>query len=205
MKTGECISTLTFFSMLTLRDSPFTVREKSGTDEKGDAIYTDVVYEQLIQINYSFQQYTEKYTDDIVQTFRVTDMKGDPGIKNPSVEYTKIAVSGMDSFVVALKNKSDNIKISVYYSGFFTPNAVVQLTKDNALTMLPDADASDSSDNNSLSDLKAQLEEKNRLIDQQNEINNHLRMLILILCFFLIIELTVIFILIFKRKNNFFT
>lgn len=190
IKTGDLLSSLTFVSMFTLSEDPFTIQE-TVRDENGDIVYKDVVYEQLIQINYRFIS-NDNYSDNIVQLFRIIDAGGESGKNDPSIEYSEIPVSGMDSFVVALENKSDKIKIQVYYSGVFTPNAVAELTKEDSENTFPELTEPDATVNNDL--YKSIIQKYEKVIDRQKN-------LMLIFVFLTIAELLVILFLLFKRKK----
>ena len=52
--TREHIGTLKVTEAVLLSDTPFTVTEKSGTDENGNDIYETVTYAQLVQVFYQY-------------------------------------------------------------------------------------------------------------------------------------------------------
>lgn len=174
--TGDLLASFTCVSMIPLSDETFTIQEEAGEDENGDTVYKEVKYEQLIQINYVFTPYSD--LKDIAKELRIIDENGESGIKNPPVEYTEVPVTGMDSLVVALKNKSDTIKIQVYYSGIVTPNATVKLTKEDSETSFDETAKNENPDSQTIQEenenpnpqtiqeLEAELEEKNTLIRQ---------------------------------------
>ena len=183
--------------MFTLSNDTFTIKEESGKDENGDIIYKDVVYEQLIQINYYFKTYNDSI-NDISQKFRIVDSSGGFGTNNPSVKYSEIPVDGMESLVVALKNKSDKISIQIYYSGIITPNAIVKLTESDDENLIEPK----------IEDIENQIEEKDSVIRQYEEAleykdktQSNLYLIIFILGFCVIIELSVILFLLLKKKK----
>lgn len=124
--TREHIGTLKVTEAILLSDTPFTVTEKSGTDESGNDIYETVTYAQLVQI---FYQYDDKGNgkDISAANFTAYDAYGQRCEINP-VGYSGENRNGSDSFLVALENKSGTIRLDFQYNVLqTTATAKIQL------------------------------------------------------------------------------
>lgn len=207
VKTGDLLSSLTFVSMFTLSDSTFMVTEQQGKDENGNIIYEDVVYEQIIQINYCFNSYDDSVRD-ISRSLVVVDENGTHGTIDPPVKYSEIPVDGTETLVVALKNKSNKINIQIFYSGIIMPNAVVEMSEIDDEGILPNEVIGDNSVEQKLKNMENQIKEKESVIKQyeemaerHNKTESNLYLIILVFGFCSITELSIILVLLFKRKK----
>ncbi len=208
VKTGELLSSLTFVSMATLSDDAFTVTEQKGKDENGSVIYENVVYEQIVQINYRFNSYDDS-VGDISERLIVVDENGEFGMTDFPAKYSKIPAEGTKSLVVALKNKSNKINIRIYYSGIITPNAVVEMTENNSGTTIPGEVIGGGSAEQKLKNMENQIKEKDyaikqyeETIERQTKTESNLYMIISVFGFCSVAELSVILVLLFKRKKS---
>ena len=129
--TREHIGTLKVTEAVLLSDTPFTVTEKSGTDENGNDIYETVTYAQLVQIFYQYDD-KENGKDISAANFTAYDAYGQRGEINPA-GYTGENRNGSDSFLVALENKSGTIRLDFQYNVLqTTATAKIQLSLSQA-------------------------------------------------------------------------
>ena len=134
--TRNHIGTLKMTDAVVLSDTPFTISKKVGEYDNGSSIYEDVSYAQLVQIYY---QYDSRDTDkDILSSnFTVYDAGGRTGEINPQIQHAGIYREGNDSFLVALKTKSDFIRIDFQYDIWQTTTTAkiqLQLADDFAIS-----------------------------------------------------------------------
>lgn len=130
--TREHIGTLKVTEAVLLSDTPFTVTEKSGTDENGNDIYETVTYAQLVQV---FYQYDDRGSgkDISAANFTAYDAAGKMGEIDPA-GYTGENRNGSDSFLVALENKSGTIRLDFQYNVLqTTATARIQLSLPQAV------------------------------------------------------------------------
>ncbi len=113
--TRNHIGTLRMTDVVVLSDTPFTISEKIGTDDIGNSIYEDISYAQLVQI---FYQYDNRGTDKNISSsnFTAYDAAGRTGEINPEVQQTGTYREGSKSFLVALKTKSDFVRVDFQYN-----------------------------------------------------------------------------------------
>jgi len=119
--TRDNIATLKMTGIEVLKDSSFTIKEKSGSDESGNDIYEDVAYQQLIQIFYYFDSKGNNKNISSAN-FNVYDQTGTSGNINPDIEYNANKKNGEEYFVVALETKSDSINTNFKYNFLQTTN-----------------------------------------------------------------------------------
>lgn len=125
--TREHIGTLKVTEVVLLSDTPFTVTERTGTDENGNDIYETVTYAQLVQV---FYQYDDRGSgkDISAANFTAYDAAGKMGEIDPA-GYTGENRTGSDSFLVALENKSGTIRLDFQYNILqTTATAKIQLS-----------------------------------------------------------------------------
>lgn len=113
--TRNRIGTLKIIGASSLKSEPFVVQEISGVDTSGNPIYQDVVYEQLVQIWYLYDSKDDS-KELYSSNFSVYDAQGDLGEVDPKVEYSSGEGDTRDSFLVALKNRSDFIRLHFRYN-----------------------------------------------------------------------------------------
>lgn len=124
--TREHIGTLKVTEVVLLSDTPFTVTERTGTDENGSDIYETVTYAQLVQI---FYQYDDRGNgkDISAANFTAYDAAGKRGEIDPA-GYTGESREDSDFFLVALENKSAAIRLDFQYNVLqTTATAKIQL------------------------------------------------------------------------------
>lgn len=125
------LGSLTVVSIHVLSEEPFTLREPAGFDDKDEPVYKEVAYSQLVQVNYVYKGNQAESVD--ASCFRVYDRETESGKNNPKTAYELVETNGLDSFVVALKNRSDGIDLAFCYPGQFGYDTRFQLTAaDNA-------------------------------------------------------------------------
>ena len=127
----ELLGTLTVLSMQVLSEEEFVHRSWAGRDEEGHAVYEDVVYRQVVQINFVYSMYVRGTIGRRVrpsQFMHVYDTAGARGIHDPNASFTTVPVENAQSIVVGLRNPSDTIRIDVMISGTLSPNAIVSLS-----------------------------------------------------------------------------
>lgn len=134
--TRDHIGTLKMTDVVVLSDTPFIISERVGEYDNGSSIYEDVSYAQLVQI---FYQYDSRGTDKDISAsnFTVYDAGGRIGEKNPEVQQTGIYREGTDSFLVALKTKSDSIRVDFQYNFMQTTTTAkiqLQIVGDSEIT-----------------------------------------------------------------------
>jgi len=119
--TRNNIGTLKMTGTEVLKNNPFTIKEKSGTDESGNDIYEDVTYERLVQVSY---HYDSKGNSKNISSsnFYVFDKTGTSCTINPDIEYSAVKRNGEEYFVIALKNKNDTIGLNFKYNILQTTN-----------------------------------------------------------------------------------
>jgi len=115
---------LTFVSVQVLSEEEFTLREQDGKDGGGEPLYRDVTYRQIVQINYKYQSITGRRP----RGFSVHDAAGGRGALDPDVPYDTVPVeSGVSSLIAALPARGKSVRVEVFYTGMFAPNAVASL------------------------------------------------------------------------------
>jgi hypothetical protein len=123
-KDRELLGILTFVAVHVLSEDEFTLQEEDGTDEKGKTAYKDVTYRQVVQIDYAYQSITGKRANK----FHVRDAAGGTGVLNPDTPYTTKPVEpGVSSLVAALPARGKSVRVEVFFTGVFAPNAVASL------------------------------------------------------------------------------
>jgi len=123
------LGTMTFLSAQVLSDDVFTHKEKR-TDGEGNPIEQSTVYRQIVQINYLYEKAASGRELGKIR-FTVRDSSGNRGLANPDADYEMIpAETGVSTLVVALPVRGGSLRTDVFYSGHFTPNAIVGLEID---------------------------------------------------------------------------
>jgi len=118
------LGVLTFAAVHVLSDEAFTVREQDGKDDQGKPVYKDVTYNQLVQIDYTYEAFTKKK----INRFAVYDSAGGKGALAPDTPHSAIPVeTGVSSLIAALPAAGNTVRVEVFYSGVFSPNAIVNL------------------------------------------------------------------------------
>ena len=123
------LGTLVVISAETLAEGKFVHTVHTGTDAQGNAVYTDVLLQQIVQINYTYQA-TEAGRQLTKKDFSVYDAHNREGTFDPDVPYTTTPAPGMYSLIVGLPRSGDKLTLEVRYSGVISPNAIVRLATD---------------------------------------------------------------------------
>ena len=113
IESNQVIATLKIKDCCVLKNSTFKISEYKNTDSNGSAIYEDVNYEQLIQVDYDFENqpgYSKKIS---AHNFSVKSRNGSQIKINPEIK--DLSFDEANSFLVALKEKSDRLEISFTY------------------------------------------------------------------------------------------
>ena len=113
--TRNHIGTLKMTQTEVLMNNPFTIKEKSGTDENGNDIYEDVTYQQLVQV---FFLYDSKGSGKSVSSLNFSAYDSADALceTDPDIEYNVVKRDGEKYFVIALKNKSDSVNLNFNYN-----------------------------------------------------------------------------------------
>jgi hypothetical protein len=114
----ESLGTVTVTGAAVLKDEPFEVLESDGTHENGETKYKTVVYNQIVQIFYTYTAIDSSKTISGAN-FDVRDSGRSLGVSAGSLtsqpDYSLQSRDGSSSFVVALKNKGDYLEIAFKY------------------------------------------------------------------------------------------
>lgn len=199
--TREKIAVLKMSGVEILSNKPFTIKEKLKTDENGRNIYETVNYNQLIQVYYTYE--SSKGHSISSANFRIYDDNGTLVKKDPDIEYTPVQKNGTDSFVVALKNKSDSVTINFKYKQLQT-TTTAKISLDVTEKMIDNAQ----SENSNLSGQDEQSTLNDPSVSASNQIEtkqnkNLLTVLCAIIVFLLgtIIVLIIVIIILAKRRK----
>ena len=123
----EPLGTLTFLSAHTLSDQEFVHKIENVTDGEGNSVPKEEIYRQVVQINYTYEK-TAAGKNLRQNAFSVRDASGGRALLNPDTDYERLPVeAGIHSMIAALPERSDNVTVSVLYSGRITPNAMAEL------------------------------------------------------------------------------
>ena len=142
----DFLGELTFMSMRVLSEERFTQKERKSSADSGSSEYEDVEYNQIVQINYTYQKADGKTLGE--KDFLVYDSASNKGLLNPTdAEFNQFPAENMRSMIVALKKPGDTIETRVMYSGMFTPNAIVKLSVGDNAKPSPKSDIGDSTTN----------------------------------------------------------
>jgi len=183
------LGALTFVSVHVLSDDPFTLKEQDGKDSQGEPIYKDVTYNQLVQIDYTYEAFAKKR----INRFGVSDSAGGRGSLNPDTPYSAVPTeTGMSSLIAALPAAGNAVRVEVFYSGVFSPNAIVNLaiegyTYNPATPTAPVINQQQREEQfrREIELLQAQMEEKQESIqtlnEQMNKKQNQMTVLIVLL------------------------
>lgn len=129
--TRDTIGTLNMTGAIVLKDEATSVLERDGTDENGEAVYKETVYEQVVQIFYTYENRGGNSVSSA--NFSVYDAQGRSGARDPDIDVKPASRSGQRSFVVALDNRSDSIDIWFRYNILqTTATAKIRLTLSGA-------------------------------------------------------------------------
>lgn len=112
--TRDTIGTLKMTGAIVLRDEPISLWERDGIDENGEAVYKETVYEQVVQIFYTYEN---KGGDSVsAANFDVYDAQGRYGTMDPGIDVKPASRKGQQSFVVALDNRSGALDLHFKYN-----------------------------------------------------------------------------------------
>lgn len=115
-----------------LRDTPFTLREFDDYDEDGDAIYKDVRYEAVVQVNYTWQREPGANLSIDNSNFAVYDAEGNLGQRSPDIAYSKMPADD-HCFVAAIEELGDYVEIRYIHGAFQEYAAKVQVYFDGSM------------------------------------------------------------------------
>ena len=126
------LGTMTFLSAQVLSDDVFTHKEEGVTDGEGNPVEKSTIYRQIVQINYTYEKTSAGRELGKIR-FDVFDASGNKGLANPPAEYEMIpAEHGVSSIVAALPVRGGALRTEVFYSGKFSPNAIVDIPMDGS-------------------------------------------------------------------------
>jgi len=175
------LGTLTFVSVYVLSNDMFTLKERDGTKD-GKPAYKEVTYNQLVQINYTYQSDAGKSP----RSFAVYDSAGSRGELNPGTPYDKIPVDeGVGCLIAALPAHGDSVRVDVLYSGVFAPNAVANLSIEGKIP-IPERPTNPAAQNDqAIALLQAELDEQQQSIlslgEQLEKKQNQITVLVILL------------------------
>jgi len=118
--TRDLFGVLKITSVNVLSETPFVLKEADGYDANSKPVYKDVTYNQIVQVNYTYEIKNSGKTIS-ADNFYVTDSNSKVGLKNPNTEFNPIKTENTTYFVIALQTKSSSINIGFNYG-------VLQLT-----------------------------------------------------------------------------
>jgi len=204
--TRNTIGTLKLTGAEVLINEPFTVREKSGTDESGNDVYVDVTYAQLLQIDYVYENKNGNNKNLSSANFQIYGSDGSLGTVDPDAGYTPIEANGTDSFTVALQNKSESVSIHFRYNIWQTTITakinldVIIAASDQAVSASPPSDLSSSTETSASVSTVAADNVSSAVSDNraENPFDKNILLFILIICFIAVIS--VIALLFFRKK-----
>ena len=154
------LGTMTFLSARALSDEVFTHKEKR-TNGDGNPIEQSTVYRQIVQINYVYEKTSAGREPGKIR-FTVHDSSGNRGLASPDADYEMIpAEHGVSTMVFALPVRGASLRTEVFYSGQFTPNAIVGLDVD-AGTAVP----TPAKPPNAQNELKLELQKMQETVEQ---------------------------------------
>lgn len=113
IENNQVIAILTINDCRILKNSAFKISEYKNTDSNGSVIYEDVNYGQLIQVDYDFQNQPGYSKEISAHNFSVKSSSGEHAKINPEIK--NISFDEANSFLVALKERSDRLEISFTY------------------------------------------------------------------------------------------
>lgn len=113
IETDKVIAILKISDCRVLKNSTFKISEYKNTDSNGSDIYEDVNYEQLIQVNYDFENKPGYHEKISAHNFSVRSDSGEYATINPDIP--EISFDENNSFLVALQERSDRLEISFTY------------------------------------------------------------------------------------------
>ena len=156
VETGDTLGVLTVTGVYTINDKPFTVRTETGTAEDGEPVYEDIAYEQLLQVNYIFENAPQNDKTISGLNFSPYAQSNDTTV-DPKTGFDKALLNqGESCFTVAihisLSNESAAPSPSVSESSsIISPTEISDSSSNSPSVSLSDSSPSSSEDSNVLS------------------------------------------------------
>lgn len=145
VETGDTLGVLTVTGVYTINDKPFTVRTETGTAEDGEPVYEDIAYEQLLQVNYIFENAPQNDKTISGLNFSPYAQSNDTTV-DPKTGFDKAPLNqGESCFTVAFSQKVDQFELHFRYGVFqLRKTAVIHISLSNG-SAAPSPSVSESS------------------------------------------------------------
>lgn len=115
IETGECIGNLTITEFQLIQDTPFLVSKYAGLDDNYEAIYEDVTYHQLTQVNYTFENEPGYHATISADHFNVVDNGITDSVINPRKTDIPLPTNAVNCFWLASEQPVDEIELTFTY------------------------------------------------------------------------------------------
>lgn len=137
-ESSSLLGTVTVTGVTVVRNEPFELEKIVDFDENDQAIYENVPYEAVVQIDYVYDvaDSTNKIT---ASNFIITDCEDNLTERSPEIDYAPVDTDD-DSIFVAVKEKGEFVNLKFMFHTSQKPIAYIKAVYDGYST-LPETDA----------------------------------------------------------------